>query len=47
METPETCCDLASPRAAAAADFGSAGVAARKCGLGGAELEAATARPGA
>ena len=47
METPETCSDRVVRRVAAAADFGSAGVVARKCGLGGGELEAATARPGA
>ncbi|KAG5201276.1 hypothetical protein JEQ12_005810 [Ovis aries] len=35
METPETCSDRVVRRVAAAADFGSAGVVARKCGLGG------------
>lgn len=45
--TPEVCFHLVLPRAAAAADFGSAIVEVRKCGLGGGKLEAATARLGA
>lgn len=46
IETPETCSYLALPSAAAAADFSSASVEARKCGLGGSKLEAATVQPG-